>query len=85
MDEKQELNTDYVSHEQPFTVSRLVVEYTQEPDGLSSDIQILEVSAEDAGGGFYYVLKTDRWSIDNIQELIKILNDFEKRLMIPLG
>ena len=26
--------------------------------------QVLEVEFQDAGGGFYYVLKTDRWAID---------------------
>jgi len=26
--------------------------------------QVLEVEFQDAGGGFYYILKTDRWAVD---------------------
>ncbi len=26
--------------------------------------QILEVEFQDGGGGFYYILKTDRWAVD---------------------
>lgn len=68
------------SSEQLVAVSKVSVEYTQEADSNSDVLQLLEVSTEDAGGGVYYVLKTERWAFDNLNDLIKILNDFERRL-----
>lgn len=68
------------SPEQPVSVNKVSVEYTQEADANSRGIQFLDVSTEDGGGGVYYVLKTERWAFDDINDLIKILTDFEKRL-----
>lgn len=70
----------FPSSEQPVAVNKVSVEYTQEADSKSVGLQFLEVSTEDAGGGVYYVLKTERWAFDNLNDLIKVLNDFEKRL-----
>ena len=74
------LAAGFPSSEQPFAVNKLSVEYTQKADSNSEGLQLLEVSTEDAGGGVYYVLKTERWAFDNLNEVIKVLNDFEKRL-----
>jgi hypothetical protein len=68
------------SPEQLVSVNKVSVEYTQEADVNSRGIQFLDVSTEDGGGGVYYVLKTERWAFDDINDLIKILTDFEKRL-----
>lgn len=74
------LAAGFPSSEQPVAVNKVSVEYTQEADSNSDGLQFLEISTEDAGGGIYYVLKTDRWAFDNLNDLIKVLNDFEKRL-----
>lgn len=74
------LAAGFPSSEQPVAVNKVSVEYTQEADSNSGGLQFLEVSTEDAGGGVYYVLKTERWAFDNLNDLIKVLNDFEKRL-----
>ena len=74
------LEAGFPSSEQPVAVNKVSVEYTQEADGNSDGLQFLEVSTEDAGSGVYYVLKTERWAFDNLNDLIKVLNDFEKRL-----
>jgi len=92
-EQKVETNTDaaiavntllaagFPSSEQPVGVNKVSVEYTQEADSNSNELQFLEVSTEDAGGGMvYYVLKTERWTFDKLKDLIKVLNDFEKRL-----
>ena len=43
--------------------------------------QVLEVEFQDAGGGFYYVLKTERWAIDQDDlSLFKALGDMCKEL-----
>ena len=74
------LAAGFPSSEQPVSVNKVLVEYTQEADSNSDGLQFLEVSTEDAGGGVYYVLKTERWAFDNLNDLVKVLNDFEKRL-----
>ena len=74
------LAAGFPSSEQPVAVNKVSVEYTQEADSNSDGLQFLEVSTEDAGGGVYYVIKTERWAFDNLNDLIKVLNDFEKRL-----
>lgn len=74
------LSAGFPSSEQPVAVNKVSVEYTQEADSNSDGLQFLEVSTEDAGAGVYYIMKTDRWAFDNLNDLIKVLNDFEKRL-----
>lgn len=74
------LKAGFPSPEQPVAVNKMVVEYTQEADSNSDGLQFLEVSTEDAGCGVYYVLKTERWAFDDINDLVKVLKDFEKRL-----
>lgn len=74
------LAAGFPSLEQSVAVNKVSVEYTQEADSNSDGLQFLEVSTEDAGGGVYYVLKTERWAFDNLNDLIKVLNDFEKCL-----
>ena len=74
------LATGFPSSDQPVAVNKVSVKYTQEADSNSDGLQFLEVSTEDAGAGVYYIMKTDRWAFDNLNDLIKVLNDFEKRL-----
>ena len=74
------LAAGFPSSEQPVAVNKVCVEYIQEADSNSYGLQFLEVSTEGAGSGVYYVLKTERWAFDNLNDLIKVLNDFEKRL-----
>lgn len=69
----------FPSKQTPVAVNKLSMEYVQEGDSNSDEFQILDISTDDAGGGVYYVLKTERWAFDNIDDLIKILKDFEKR------
>jgi hypothetical protein len=60
-------------------IEGMSVTYTQDSDSCdtSNDNQQLDVFTEDGGGGKYMVLKTERWAIDSIDELIEILNDFK--------
>ena len=59
--------------------SKLTVNYHQEPDALDTEDQLIELTTEDAGGGMYYVLKTERWAFNDPDELMEILKDFVKR------
>lgn len=64
----------------PITLESLSANYTQNADGNSTEIQVLEVSTSDAGGGIYFVIKTERWAFDSIEELITLLTDFKNRV-----
>lgn len=60
-------------------IESISVVYTQEDDLNSEDIQELIIETGDNGGGKYIVLKTNRWAIDDIDEMVKFLKDFKKR------
>ncbi len=62
-------------------VEETKITYSQDSDSCDiTDLgQTLEISTEDAGDGKYIVFKTERWAIDNIDELIEILNDFKSK------
>jgi hypothetical protein len=62
--------------------SKLTVNYHQDPDPLDTEDQLLELTTEDAGGGMYYVLKTERWAFEDPEELMEILKDFVKRVKL---
>ena len=53
--------------------------YVQEPDSCDCGQmdQELRVSTDDAGGGSYIILKTERWALDrdDIDEFCKLLKD----------
>lgn len=51
--------------------------FHQDGDSCSPDIdQTLEIESQDAGGGTYYVIKTDRWAFDSLKELTDMLQRF---------
>lgn len=53
--------------------------YSQEDDCCHSSVlerQEIELSTHDGGGGTYYVIKTDRWAFNNIEELTNLINQF---------
>lgn len=56
--------------------------YSQEQDSCSSEPfgNYLQIETQDGGGGIYYVIKTERWAFDDIDELIVTLEDFKKRI-----
>ena len=63
-------------------VESMKIEYSQDADSCQSNdgAQLLEIETADSGGGVYYIIKTERWAIDDTKDLIKILKDFQKRL-----
>lgn len=65
-------------------VSELKMTLTQEEDSCGrNDIrfQDLDVEFTNAGGGFYYILKTERWAMDSSdRSLFIFLDEFCKEL-----
>lgn len=51
-----------------------------DPNNLGQDIEIM---TQDAGGGIYYIIKTERWAFENIKELESLIKDFQKRFNMP--
>lgn len=74
------IKTGFFSESNPIAVESVRANYWQDSDTNGHASQILELSTEEGGGGFYYVLKTERWAFDNIEEFVKILQDFQSRL-----
>jgi len=60
------------------------LQYTQESDSCDpNDLgQAIDISAEEGGGGKFFVIKTERWAFDSIGELVELLDDAAKRLGI---
>lgn len=63
-------------------ISEMKITYCQMDDQDRNEYQELEVSTDDNGAGTYYVIRTKRWAIDRIDELVSVLKDFEKRLSV---
>ncbi len=58
-----------------------LVTYIQNSDSNDEDVdgaQELQLGVENAGGGNYFVMETERWAFDKIDDLIAILEDFKK-------
>lgn len=54
--------------------------FTQDDDCVEGDGgQILEIKTQNGGGGDFYVISTERWAFDNIEDLIEILKQFQEK------
>ena len=55
--------------------------FAQDNDDCESDDdgQFLTIRTENAGGGDFFIIKTKRWAINNIDEMIEILNQFKEK------
>jgi hypothetical protein len=64
-------------------ISNMKITLTQDEDScgeIDSPCQVLEVEFQDAGGGFYYILKTERWAVDSDKSLFEDLDNICKEL-----
>ena len=62
-------------------INKVTVNYCTESDIDDSDNE-LELSISHQGAGFYYVMKTERFAFDDIDFLIRILQDFKEKANI---
>lgn len=62
--------------------SHLMATYRQNPDDCDDlgDLQELTIETQDGGAGVYYVIETERWAFDDIDDLISVLEDFKKKI-----
>lgn len=63
-------------------VDGVSVTYSQGGDSEEGDGELLTVSTGNNGIARYIVLKTERWCISDVDELIGILEDFKQRAQL---
>lgn len=52
----------------------LTVTFYQDADCVKGgDAQILQIHIDDGGAGHYFSIATERWSFDDVDELVKIV------------
>lgn len=63
-------------------IEKISITYLQDNDCVEadSDGQKLIIETRDGGGGPFFHIKTDGWSIDDSHQLIELINDFKSRL-----
>lgn len=73
---------------QDVALSKVTIEYIQDLDccqfakDYPEEIQKLTITTDDGGGGKFMRIITDAsgWSVDSIEDFIKILSDFKQRI-----
>jgi hypothetical protein len=55
------------------------VTFAQDADCNSTEDQFLTIKTDNGGGGDFYVIETERWAFDSIDELIEIINKFKEK------
>ena len=62
-------------------ISKQMMVYSQEGDSCqdNDNEQEITIESENAGAGDYYVIKTERWAFDNIEEFVKLLKSIKLR------
>jgi hypothetical protein len=71
------------------TIERVAVTYSQDEDtsGRSGikfqNIHLEMIRVDDSDDGFYVVMNTERWAINDADELRSIIEDFTKRCKNP--
>lgn len=69
-----------------FEIDSVVVTYTQEKDSNAPNDVNNFLIIESEGINFdmnYFVIKTERWAFDDIDEMVALLEDFKKRIAPP--
>lgn len=65
------------------TINKLSITYSQNADSCSDDQDIQEVTITTESSDltdFYYLINTERWAIDDVDDFVDILIDFKKRM-----
>ena len=70
--------------EQP-RLEKAAFEFSQEGNCIDGDIETLEIRCEsslgiDNDGGCFYVLKTEQWAIDSVDDLQKLFDRISKMI-----
>ena len=55
------------------------VTFAQDADCASTEDQFLTIKTDNGGGGDFFVIETERWAFDSVDELIEIFNKFKEK------
>ncbi len=67
-------------------IEEIKIAYSQEGDSAGGEEhQELDIMTQDAGGGKFYVISTDRWAFNDVKEFTDLIKDFNKRLNLKTG
>lgn len=62
-------------------VSSVSIDLFQDGDCCGgNDVQVLNISSDDGGGGWFWTIKTDRWAFDSLDDLINQLKPIIEKL-----
>ena len=50
--------------------------FTQDKDCCSSEDQFITIKTQNGGGGDFFVIETQRWAFDCIEDLVRVLFQF---------
>ena len=53
--------------------------FAQDSDCLSTEDQFLTIKTDNGGAGDFFVIETERWAFDSVDELIEIFNKFKEK------
>jgi len=59
-------------------IDELSVTFYQDSDCMDTADQQLTIEAKDGGGGWFYVLKTERWAVDRPSEITELLDKVKR-------
>ena len=55
------------------------VTFAQDADCNSNEDQFLTIKTDNGGGGDFYVIETERWAFDSIDELVELISKFKEK------
>ena len=55
------------------------VTFAQDADCQTTEDQFLTIKTDNGGGGDFFVIETERWAFDSVDELVEIFNKFKEK------
>ncbi len=64
----------------PFIIEQeFNITFTQDKDCCSVEEQFITIKTENGGGGDFFVIETQRWAFDSIEDLVNLLTQFKDK------
>lgn len=73
------INETFPLKDEEVSIQEAAIAYNQNSCVEKDGSELIEIKKEDSGSGAYIVIKTDRWTINDIDEIITLLTDFKTR------
>ena len=55
------------------------VTFAQDADCCVLGDQFLTIKTDNGGGGDFFVIETERWAFDSVEELVELFNNFKEK------